>query len=204
MELVDGKNLIEYIQAFGPLGEERAKPLARKLIQAFNYMHSQASIAHRDIKCLNIMVDSNLNPKVIDFGLCDHTQFTKLKKGTDGYLPASLISGGRNFVCDGAKHDVFAFGVTLLEIVLGGCAFKEASARDPVYKHLIAANKAFKGNNIEKSVKEGRRFYVKMGLLGLSKQFRDFILRQICEEDKSRWNFQMLLGHEWLKESDDV
>lgn len=71
MEFLEGKTIYSYIEAHGALGEDIAKPLARKLISAFYYMHSKG-IAHRDIKGENIIVNSNLDPTILDFGLCDH------------------------------------------------------------------------------------------------------------------------------------
>jgi len=35
--------------------------------------------------------------------------------------------------------DVFAFGVVMMEVVLGGCTFAEASEKDPVYRNLVKA-----------------------------------------------------------------
>jgi len=56
MEFLDGKNLYKHIREHGPLGEERAKPLARTLAASFHYMHLKG-IVHRDIKTENIIVN---------------------------------------------------------------------------------------------------------------------------------------------------
>lgn len=90
----------------------------------------------------------------------------------------------------------------MLEIVLGGCSFEEASDRDGVYKHQIKANKCAKKDLRDPELlKESKSFFQKAGLLGSSPEFRDFIMRLICFEERHRWTFDQLLNHPWLQDS---
>jgi len=41
------------------------------MLDALEYLHSEVSIVHRDLKLENILIDSNLTFKLIDFGLSD-------------------------------------------------------------------------------------------------------------------------------------
>ena len=47
--------------------EHEAQKIIAQLISALNYLHSK-SIAHRDIKLENVMLDFRGNVKLIDFG----------------------------------------------------------------------------------------------------------------------------------------
>lgn len=68
MRLAKG-NLLDYIDKNGVLPENRGLLWFSQMAEAVNYLHNTLSIAHRDLKCENILITENMNAKVSDFGL---------------------------------------------------------------------------------------------------------------------------------------
>jgi serine/threonine protein kinase len=126
-EHMPGGSLRDHL--YGPSAEhselnwKRRLKIALDAAQGLEYLHvgSNPKIIHRDIKTANILLDSNMNGKLADFGLSrmtideEATHVTTAVKGTAGYLdPEYFITQMLT-----EKSDVYSFGVVLLEIICG-------------------------------------------------------------------------------------
>ncbi|XP_023733174.1 L-type lectin-domain containing receptor kinase IX.1 [Lactuca sativa] len=113
MHLFKGKSLLAWGTRY---------KIAQGLASALLYLHDEweQCVLHRDIKSSNVMLDSNFNTKLGDFGLAklvDHEKGsqTTLLAGTLGYMAPECVVTGKAT----RESDVFSFGVVALEIACG-------------------------------------------------------------------------------------
>ncbi|KAL0877757.1 hypothetical protein Bca101_027463 [Brassica carinata] len=127
------------------------------------YLHEEARvrIVHRDVKASNILLDSEMVPKVSDFGLAKlyHDKKTHISTGvagTIGYLAPEYAM--RGLLTE--KTDVYAFGVVALELVTGRPNSDEILEDDKKYLLEWAWNLHKKGRGVELIDDRLNEFYV--------------------------------------------
>ena len=69
LEYATGDNLKKIIKLYGgSLNEKLIRNYLKQILQGLNFLHNKLKVAHRDIKCSNILLDKNGIIKLIDFG----------------------------------------------------------------------------------------------------------------------------------------
>ncbi|EPS63150.1 hypothetical protein M569_11637 [Genlisea aurea] len=123
-EFVPNKTLEFHLHGNGEVPMDWASRLqiARGSAKGLAYLHEDCEprIIHRDIKSANILLDSQFEAKVADFGLAkltsdNYTHVSTRVMGTFGYLAPEYAASGKL----SEKSDVFSFGVMLLELITG-------------------------------------------------------------------------------------
>ena len=90
LEYVEGGDFVDHLTTMGFFPERVCRYFSKQLLQVLHYIHSNG-IAHRDIKCENILLDSNGNIRLADFGL-----FAPIN-GRDGSGILSSLVGTESF-----------------------------------------------------------------------------------------------------------
>ncbi|KAH9692741.1 protein kinase domain-containing protein [Citrus sinensis] len=106
-----------------PLDWQSRVKIAIGAARGLRYLHEDCRvgcIVHRDMRPNNILLTHDFEPLVADFGLARwhaewNTSTDERVIGTSGYLAPEYIDGGRIT----EKVDLYAFGVTLLELITG-------------------------------------------------------------------------------------
>ncbi|XP_020575036.1 probable serine/threonine-protein kinase PIX13 [Phalaenopsis equestris] len=108
--------------AFDPLSWNLRLKIAIGAARGLAFLHSsEKQIIYRDFKASNILLDSNYNAKLSDFGLAKNgpigseSHVTTRVIGTYGYVAPEYAATGHLYV----KSDVYGFGVVLLEMLSG-------------------------------------------------------------------------------------
>ncbi|KAM7270608.1 hypothetical protein ACFE04_029822 [Oxalis oulophora] len=101
--------------------EQRLK-IIKDVASGLLYLHEEweQTVIHRDVKAGNVLLDSELNGRLGDFGLAKlyergSNPSTTRVVGTLGYLAPELTRTGKPTT----NSDVFAFGALILEVVCG-------------------------------------------------------------------------------------
>ena len=98
--------------------------IALGIARVLAYLHEECLewILHCDIKPQNILLDSNFQPKVADFGLSkllnrseEHAKSISMIRGTRGYMAPEWVFN----LPITSKVDVYSYGIVMLEIITG-------------------------------------------------------------------------------------
>ncbi len=125
MKYVDGETLKETLDRRGSLSISESLRITADLLDALSYAHKK-KIYHRDIKPSNIMIDSEGNTMVIDFGIAKSEEDPEMTQegsfcGTPHFAsPEQFYSSSTT---DWALADIYALGVTLFLLVTGEYPF---------------------------------------------------------------------------------
>lgn len=154
------------------------------IARGMQYLHEE-QIIHRDLKPDNILLDSEFNPLITDFGLAKYDQNTKntMKQGTFVFMAPEVITSKKY----NGKADVFSFGILLFEAV---------TARNPYPKNkndIELAKKVAEENlrpKFPKNIKQG---------------FKDLITQCLEQSPDDRPTFEEIFYKlAFNKESDSV
>ncbi|KAI5683313.1 hypothetical protein M9H77_04541 [Catharanthus roseus] len=191
MEYMDRGTLENLIKSGVNFSEEILAKIAYQVVQGLEHLHSH-KIIHRDLKPSNLLVNSEMEVKIADFGvskiMCRTLDPCNSYVGTCAYMSPERFDpdtyGNNNDGSyNGYASDIWSLGLTLLELYLGHFPYLGEGQR-PDWATLMCAICFGEPPSLPESV---------------SKEFRSFIECCLQKDSSKRWKASQLLGHPFLQ-----
>lgn len=134
MELIEGMTLKQYIQIKGRLSSTECVGISMQAADALYTAH-RAGIIHRDIKPDNIIITTNGNVKISDFGIArmqSSDTMTVDACGSVYYSSPEQVRGGYS----DQRTDIYSLGVTMYEMCTGKLPFVGNSVVEIAMHHM--------------------------------------------------------------------
>ncbi|OHT00583.1 CAMK family protein kinase [Tritrichomonas foetus] len=181
MEYVENGNLLDYVNNNGRLNEEQARKYFCQLISALEYLHKEQKVAHRDLKCENILLDKYNNIRLIDFGLSnvftDIQPELKTACGSPAYAAPEMIKGNAYTIA----ADIWSSGILLFAIVSGQLPFDDDNIQRLLQK--IVYTEAHYPSYF-------------------SPQLADILSKMLCKSPDQRITLDMIKNHPWFSQTE--
>jgi tetratricopeptide (TPR) repeat protein len=124
MELLEGMPLQRVVAQRGKLAPTNVAKLAGQVATGLEYAHEQG-IVHRDIKTANLFFTNKKLVKIMDFGLAKMVEEVRRASTVIGGTPYYMAPEQSAGEAIDRRADIYAFGVTLYELLTGSVPFKD-------------------------------------------------------------------------------
>lgn len=186
IEYMDGGS-IDKVYA-GGIPENVLRKITYATVMGLKTLKDDHNIIHRDVKPTNILINSQGQIKICDFGVSGNlvASIAKTNIGCQSYMAPERISGGGMAAgADGTysvQSDIWSLGLTIIECAMGQYPYPP-EVSSTIFSQLSA-------------IVEGEP----PGLPDTySSTARDFVQRCLNKVPKERPTYAMLLQHPWLK-----
>ncbi|CAN0069952.1 unnamed protein product, partial [Ectocarpus sp. 8 AP-2014] len=173
--------LFEILQDDHMLPEAQVQKIAKQLVQALHYLHSNRVI-HRDMKPQNILVGAHGRVKLCDFGfaraMSSNTVVLTSIKGTPLYMAPELVKEQPYDL----TVDLWSLGVILYELLVG---------QPPFYTNSIYSL-------INHIVKDPVQYPA-----DISPDLRSFLQGLLRKDPRQRLSWPELLRHPFVRETEE-
>lgn len=131
LRFAENGDLLDFLTQNGAVPENQSRLWMRQIVSGILYIHT-LNIAHRDLKCENILITSNYNVKITDFGFArnvrqrDKDILSETYCGSLSYAAPEVLKGVPYL----PKHaDMWSIGIILYTMLNKALPFNETSVK---------------------------------------------------------------------------
>lgn len=187
LEYASGGEFYKFIQKKRRLDEQKACKIFAELVSGVSYMHSKG-LVHRDLKLENLLLDTNENLLITDFGFVNefhrNNELMKTSCGSPCYAAPELVVTTKPYM--GRKADIWSCGIILFAMLAGYLPWDDDPANP-------------KGDDIPKLYHYITRTKLKFPGY-ITAVPRDLLRKILVPDPKKRININELIRHPWLKQ----
>ncbi|XP_022828856.1 testis-specific serine/threonine-protein kinase 6-like [Spodoptera litura] len=139
LRFAENGDLLDFLTQNGAVPENQSRLWMRQIISGIHYIHTM-DIAHRDLKCENILITSNYNVKITDFGFARnvrvraHDIMSETYCGSLSYAAPEVLKGVPYL----PKYaDMWSLGVILYTMLNKALPFNETSVKKLYEKQVM-------------------------------------------------------------------
>lgn len=182
MELLTGGNVLSRVAQAGSMSEDVVCGMARDLLQALQYLHTEHSILHNDVQPGNVLMDCSGVVKLVDFGSAtDMMQQSKSRPHRINMAysaPEVLLGAAPTY-----SSDLWSCGAVVYYCLFGRPPFNDASTGRPVLSKIQRGEYSFPPE------------------VSVSRKAKQFISSLLHLDPAVRLTAAEALDHSWLEGS---
>ncbi|RZF43945.1 hypothetical protein LSTR_LSTR006753 [Laodelphax striatellus] len=185
MMYAENGDLLDHIKRYGIVSESSAKSWFRQITSGLRYLHSK-NIAHRDMKCENILLTRDFQVRIADFGFARYCANKSGRRvlsetycGSAAYAAPEIVMGR---AYNPKLADIWSVGIILYIMLNGTMPFNDENLKK-LLKDQLNRNWTFR-NRVKNIVTSPCKS----------------LLRHILEPDiMLRYTLDRIAAHEWMR-----
>ncbi|KAK9758746.1 Protein kinase domain [Popillia japonica] len=208
MEYMDAGSLDLILKKASRIPENILGKITSAVLKGLSYLRDKHAIIHRDVKPSNILINSNGEIKICDFGVSGQLIDSMANSfvGTRSYMSPERLQGTLYSV----QSDIWSLGLSLVEMAIGMYPIPPPDAK------TLAAIFGPKADGDSPGHTNGPRPMAIFELLDyivnepppklpagiFSDEFKDFVDRCLKKKPEDRADLKTLMNHEWIRKSE--
>lgn len=210
-EYIEGRSIKESVLEGRVFTEDETRKIIKRCLEILRYLHEfHPPIIHRDINPANIIISSDNEIYLVDFGavkdILEYDANNPTIVGTYGYMPIEQTMGKAS-----ASSDIYAIGMTAVFMLTGENPSKLKIARGkPDFKSYCEISEGFAEllNMMIEPVMEDRlqnidEVYNELRLLKIDKSYKSTTIEENNQKDEQKNLFNKTLNNKLIEDNID-